>query len=62
MAKKFGLSTDRWLGLLQRERDIKPDEYRREIIWPSSRPSWSIAGTIDGLKNAAEAYEYSIVK
>jgi len=29
---------------------------------PASTPSWLMAGTIDGLKNAAEAYEYSIVK
>ncbi len=35
MAKKFGLSTDRWLTLLQQERDITPDQYRREIIWPT---------------------------
>lgn len=35
MAKKFGLSTERWLTLLQQERDIAPDQYRREIIWPT---------------------------
>lgn len=35
MANKFGLSTDRWLALLQEEREIAPDQYRREIIWPT---------------------------
>ncbi len=35
MATKFGLSKDRWLNMLETERDIKPDQYRREIIWPT---------------------------
>lgn len=34
VAQQFGLSTDRWLGMLQEERDISPSRYRREIIWP----------------------------
>ncbi|MGE0760733.1 MAG: peptidylprolyl isomerase [Pirellulaceae bacterium] len=34
-AKKFGLSNDRWLAMLKEERDISPDQYRREIIWPT---------------------------
>lgn len=35
MASKFGLPKDRWLTMLERERDIAPDRYRREIIWPT---------------------------
>ncbi len=35
MAKKFGLSTQRWLAMLEEERQIKPDQYRRDIIWPT---------------------------
>jgi parvulin-like peptidyl-prolyl isomerase len=35
MAAKFGLSAGRWLLLLQQERDISPEQYRREIIWPT---------------------------
>ena len=35
MAAKFGLSPGRWLLLLQQERDISPEQYRREIIWPT---------------------------
>ncbi|MDA1055608.1 MAG: peptidylprolyl isomerase [Planctomycetota bacterium] len=35
MASKFGLPKDRWLTMLDRERDISSDRYRREIIWPT---------------------------
>ncbi|MFO0871427.1 MAG: peptidylprolyl isomerase [Pirellulales bacterium] len=35
IAKKFGLSTDRWLQLLQEERNIAPNDYRRDIVWPT---------------------------
>lgn len=35
LANKFGLSAGRWLALLQQEREISPEQYRREIIWPS---------------------------
>jgi len=35
IAKKFGLSTERWLTLLMTERDIDPQTYRRDIIWPT---------------------------
>ena len=35
LASKFGLSPGRWLTLLQRERDLSPEQYRREIIWPT---------------------------
>jgi parvulin-like peptidyl-prolyl isomerase len=35
MAKKFGLSTERWLLMLKQEREIDPAQYRNEIIWPT---------------------------
>jgi parvulin-like peptidyl-prolyl isomerase len=35
LAKKFGLSPDRWLLLLEQERDLSPEQYRREIVWPT---------------------------
>ena len=35
LATKFGLSPGRWLTLLQQERDLSPEQYRREIIWPT---------------------------
>ncbi len=34
LAKKFGLSMESYLKLLKDERDISPNEYTREIIWP----------------------------
>ena len=34
LAKKFGLTMQSYLKLLQEERDISPNEYSREIIWP----------------------------
>lgn len=34
LASKFGLSMESYLQLLQDERDIAPDQYSREIIWP----------------------------
>ena len=35
VAHKFGMSPDRWLTMLKKERDIPPEKYRREIIWPT---------------------------
>jgi parvulin-like peptidyl-prolyl isomerase len=35
MAAKFGLSTDRWLQMLDQERNIKPEQYSRDIVWPT---------------------------
>ncbi len=35
IATKFGLSVDRWLALLESERDVDPEQYSRDIIWPT---------------------------
>jgi parvulin-like peptidyl-prolyl isomerase len=35
IAKKFNLSTERWLELLATERNVEPQQYRRDIIWPT---------------------------
>lgn len=35
IAKKFGLSRDRWLVMLEKERNVTEDQYRNEIIWPT---------------------------
>ncbi len=35
MAGRFGLPVDQWLNLLESERNISPEHYRREIIWPT---------------------------
>jgi len=34
IAAKFGLTIDSYLQLLQEERDISPDQYSHEVIWP----------------------------
>lgn len=34
LASKFGLPLDQYLGLLQEERGISPNQYSTEIIWP----------------------------
>jgi parvulin-like peptidyl-prolyl isomerase len=35
MAKSFNLPVDQWLKLLKQERNIKPEQYANDIIWPS---------------------------
>jgi parvulin-like peptidyl-prolyl isomerase len=35
VSRRFGLPVDQWLNLLSKERDIPPDRYRDEIIWPT---------------------------
>ena len=35
IADKFKLTEDKWLQLLSQERNISPQEYKREIIWPT---------------------------
>lgn len=34
IAKKFGLTTESYLELLETERDITTDQYRSDVIWP----------------------------
>tara|TARA_R110002049_G_scaffold72490_2_gene187125 strand:- start:146737 stop:148533 length:1797 start_codon:yes stop_codon:yes gene_type:complete len=34
ISAKFGLTVESYLQLLQEERDIPPDQYSREIVWP----------------------------
>lgn len=33
-AKKFGLSPDAYLQLLEEERDITPEQYSNDVVWP----------------------------
>jgi parvulin-like peptidyl-prolyl isomerase len=35
MAQRFKLGREQWLDLLQRERGISPQEYARDIVWPT---------------------------
>ncbi len=59
MAAKFGLSPGRWLALLQEEREISPEQYRREIVWPTialrALASKEIVVTPEELQDAMEA-------
>ncbi|MHB8865368.1 MAG: peptidylprolyl isomerase, partial [Pirellulaceae bacterium] len=59
MAAKFGLSPGRWLTLLQEEREISPEQYRREIVWPTvalrALASKEILVTPEELEKAMEA-------
>jgi len=34
-AEEFGLSIDRWLQMLHEERQITPQQYGRDIVWPT---------------------------
>jgi parvulin-like peptidyl-prolyl isomerase len=59
MASKFGLAKDRWLKMLESERDIAPARYRTEIIWPTLAlrrlASEQIVVTEDELRKAFES-------
>ena len=35
MAKRFQLGREQWLDLLQKERGVSPQEYARDIVWPT---------------------------
>ncbi len=35
MAKRFQLGREQWLEMLQQERDVTPQEYARDIVWPT---------------------------
>lgn len=35
MAKRFQLGREQWLDLLQKERGVTPQEYARDIVWPT---------------------------
>ncbi|QDS95613.1 Foldase protein PrsA precursor [Roseimaritima multifibrata] len=34
IAKKFGLTTESYLQLLQEERDFSPQQYSKDVVWP----------------------------
>jgi len=35
IAKRFRLDREQWLGMLEQERGVKPEEYKRDILWPT---------------------------
>lgn len=34
ISKKFGLAVDQWYKMLEAERKLTPQQYRRDVIWP----------------------------
>lgn len=35
MARKFSMPKDQWLKMLEKERNIKPSQYAKDIVWPT---------------------------
>ena len=35
MAKRFKLGREQWLQMLEKERGINPEQYKRDILWPT---------------------------
>ncbi len=58
MAGKFGFSVDRWLQMLQTERNVTPGQYRRDIVWPTLALRALAASQLEVTdKELQEAYE-----
>ncbi len=58
MAAKFGFSVDRWLQMLQTERNVSPGQYRRDIVWPTLALRALAANQLEVTdKELKEAYE-----
>lgn len=35
MAKRFKIGKEQWLEMLERERGVNPEQYKRDILWPT---------------------------
>jgi len=35
MAKRFKIGKEQWLQMLEKERGIRPEQYKRDILWPT---------------------------
>jgi parvulin-like peptidyl-prolyl isomerase len=58
MAERFGLPTEQWLKLLKEERGIGPEQYARDIIWPTIALRKLAATRVEPTKQEVlEAYE-----
>jgi parvulin-like peptidyl-prolyl isomerase len=59
MAKRFKIGRDQWLQMLERERGINPEQYKRDILWPTLALRKCAADQLtigdDQLKEAYEA-------
>lgn len=58
LASRFQVPVDQWLAMLQKERDINPEQYRRDIIWPTIALRKLAAGQLQVTEQELrEAYE-----
>ncbi len=58
LATRFQVPVEQWLAMLQKERDINLEQYRRDIIWPTIALRKLAAGRLQVTeKELREAYE-----
>jgi parvulin-like peptidyl-prolyl isomerase len=66
MARKFNVSADQWVKMLQQERNITPEQYAADIVWPTLAlrkvASNRIQPTPDEIKQAFESQYGEAVK
>ena len=58
MAARFGVPVDQWLRMLEKERGLKKEQYRRDIVWPTLALRKLAADRLEVTdKELAEAFE-----
>lgn len=66
VARKFGLPVDQWIKMLQTERNVSPQQYANEIIWPTlalrKLAAQQLQVSPDELTKAKETYYGPAVK
>lgn len=66
VARKFALPVDQWLKMLETERNVNPQQYANEIIWPTlalrKLAAQQLQVTPDELAKAKETYYGAAVK
>ena len=61
MARKFSLTKDQWLKMLEKERGIKPVRYAQDIIWPTLALRDAIDPTIAAISTGLIAITVLVV-
>ena len=59
MAKRFKIGREQWLQMLEQERGINAEQYKRDILWPTLALRKCAANELDGQRRSScnEAYE-----
>ena len=52
MAKRFKIGREQWLQMLERERGITAEQYKRDILWPTLALRKCAADQLDGQRCA----------